>query len=96
MKKLILAPLALFLIAGAAVAQEGPPKAAKPIPCEQYVKDLPGKTLDAALTFHLSRAGLTLRIAVDNGRPNAGTFDFRNDRVNVELEQRKITRAYCG
>lgn len=96
MKKLILAPLALILVAGSALAQEGPPRAPKRIPCEEFVKDLPGKQLDATLTYHLNRAGLSLRIAVDNGKPNVSTFDFRDNRVNVEIEQSKIVRAYCG
>lgn len=96
MNKLLFAPVALSFLVATAFAQEGPPKAPAPVPCEEFIQDLQGLTLDAPLTFRLSRSGLTLRIISENGRAVPTTYDFRPNRVNVELQDRKILRAYCG
>ena len=41
-------------------------------------------------------AGFTFRVTSVDGKPNAVTMDYREDRINAEVEADKVVRVTIG
>ena len=41
-------------------------------------------------------AGFTFRVTSVDGKPNAVTMDYREDRINAEVEADKVVRVTTG
>jgi hypothetical protein len=41
-------------------------------------------------------AGFTFRITSEDGKPNAVTMDYREDRINAEVEDDEVVRVTIG
>ena len=54
-----------------------------------------GKSLEA-MQCYVSEHDLSLRIMANNGEHFYGTCDLRTDRINVELMDDVVTRAWMG
>lgn len=44
----------------------------------------------------ITQASFTFRIMKEEGNDMMGTMDVRDDRVNLEVQDGKITKAYIG
>lgn len=81
---------------GAAVAPgaEAAPDCPRGEPQGFALSDIEGKTMPEAEAWAASM-DWTVRPVMIDGQPQATTMDFREDRVNVQLEEDVVTR-YCG
>lgn len=87
---------AIVLSTGALAHAQKAPKLPAPPTCEALAPTLVGREYGPLLTFEIARAKLLMRIAAENGRVNVGTMDFRPDRISLEIQDGRITRAFCG
>lgn len=94
MKKL-LAPLFLVLASAAVHAQDAP-KIPKQLTCEELAPRLTGRTYDPFLMYEVTRNRLQIRVTLFDGQASPVSQEFRPDRVNIEVQGGKITRAFCG
>ncbi|MEI2702842.1 MAG: hypothetical protein V9E83_10625 [Baekduia sp.] len=64
-------------------------------PCpanEEFTRKLVGKTEDEARTIATGN-GCTLRVTERDGKPSAVTLDYREDRVNVTVEDGRVKQV---
>lgn len=94
MKKL-LAPILLAMCCSFAVAQDAP-QLPKQLTCEELSPKLVDRSYDAFLMYEVTRNRLQMRITIEDGKMARGSMEYRPDRVNLEIQRGKITRAYCG
>lgn len=94
MKKLI-APLLLVLASTVVHAQDAP-KLPKQLTCEELAPKLAGRAYDPFLMYEVTRNRLQIRVTLFDGQATPGSMDFKPDRVNLEVQNGKVTRAFCG
>jgi hypothetical protein len=59
------------------------------------VMQVVGKTVDEAKQL-CEQAGFQLRLTMEDGKAYICTRDYRTDRVNVHVENGKVTKATIG
>lgn len=57
--------------------------------------DLVGLTVGAACR-RINNEGFDYRIVREDGEHFIVTEDYRTDRINLEVDQHKVTKAYVG
>lgn len=91
---------------GASAAQKAPSASAPslPPPIASPAEDPEQDTINEALAgltqeqaeAAATAAGYTTRVVSVDGEPRMMTMDYRTDRINLEIDDDQVTRAYVG